>query len=406
MQKKEENVRVQELLKKYGYHSQSYNILRDDKSYFYSPSGIDGVIAYVVKANVAMAAADPVCDLSNIHSFVSEFRMFCKERKLLCCFQSVTERCKTILEEMGFGMIKMGEEPIFDLEQFSLSGSKFRSLRKNINQAKKRGLTVVEYCPLLKRQKGWEKDMEELSAIWKEFKGSGEFSFLIGEPALDKPKERKYFLALLDNKVEAFVVCIPVYTRNGIYFDVMRRKEKTFNGMAQLLFTESFRILKDQGYAMATLGTAPLSYEHVGDPDQSRIIKLALKLAFNRLGHFYRFKPLYKFKKQFGPTFWEGRYLAFSSKVFNPVILYALLKAYDPTRVTRKLLNQLNFAWKGINKIKEGSVDFIEHTSGSVIKGIKGTSHKAVATTKKTLYKIPSSIKSKKYQNKREDKNI
>lgn len=383
-----EAVRVQELLQKYGYHSQSYNILRSDKSYFYSSSGIDGVIAYVVKANVAMAAGDPVCDHSDIQEFVTEFRMFCKERKLLCCFQSITERCKTILEDMGFGMIKIGEEPIFDLDKFSLSGSKFRGLRKNINQAKKQGLEIVEYHPLLKRRPEWEKDMEELSTIWKKFKGSGEFSFLIGEPALNDPKERKYFLALLDNKVEAFVVCTPVYTRNGIYFDMMRRQEKTLNGMPQLLFTESFRILKEQGYTMATLGTAPLSYEHTTDLDQSRIIKAALKLAFNRLGHFYRFKPLYKFKKQFGPASWEGRYLSFSPSHFNPVILYALLKVYDPTSVTRKLLYQLNSAWESISKIKDGTINLIGSTSGSVIKGIKGTSHKAVETTKKQVTKL------------------
>ena len=376
MIKENETDSVLKLLKKYGYHSQSYNILRSDKSYFYSSSGIEGVIAYVVKANVAMAAGDPVCDPSNINSFVTEFRMFCKERKLLCCFQSITERCKDILENMGFGMIKIGEEPIFDLEQFYLSGSKFRGLRKNINQAKKQGLSVVEYHPLLKREPEWEKDMEELSAIWQKFKGSGEFSFLIGEPALDNPKDRKYFLALLDNKIEAFVVCTPVYTRNGIYFDVMRRKEKTPNGMPQLLFTESFRILKEQGYTMATLGTAPLSYEHVDVSDQSRIIQLALKLAFNRLGHFYRFKPLYKFKKQFGPTSWEGRYLAFSPSHFNPVILYALLKVYDPTSVTRKLLYQLNSAWKSINKIKDGTVDFIGSTSENLLKHIKVTNQK------------------------------
>jgi hypothetical protein len=183
----------------------------------------------------------------------------------------------------------------------------------------------------------------------------------------------------------------------------MRRKERTLNGMPQLLFTESFRILKEQGYTMATLGTAPLSYEHTTDPGQSLIIKTALKLAFNRLGYFHRFKPLYKFKRQFGPTSWEGRYLAFSPKLFNPVILYALLKVYDPTSVTRKLLNQINLAWKGINKIKEGSVDFIGSTSGNVIKGIKGTSHKAVTTTKKALQIIPGSIKSKKYQTKKEE---
>ncbi|MDO9576328.1 MAG: DUF2156 domain-containing protein [Candidatus Cloacimonadales bacterium] len=384
----DETVHVLELLKKYGYHSQSYNILRSDKSYFFSSSDIDGVIAYVVKANVAMAAADPVCDPSNIHSFVTEFKVFCKERKLLCCFQSITERCKDILEEMDFGLIKIGEEPIFDLENFSLEGSKFRGLRKNINQAKKQGLEIVEYHPLLKRRPEWEKDMEELSAIWKKFKGSGEFSFLIGEPALNDPKERKYFLALIGNKVEAFVVCTPVYTRNGIYFDVMRRQEKTLNGMPQLLFTESFRILKEQGYTMATLGTAPLSYEHTTDLDQSRIIKAALKLAFNRLGYFYKFKPLYKFKKQFGPTSWEGRYLAFSPSRFNPVILYALLKVYDPSSVTKILLYQLISAWESINKIKDGTVDFIGSTSGNVIKGIKGTRHKAVETTKKQVTKL------------------
>ena len=388
MSKENESAQVLVLLKKYGYHSQSYNILRSDKSYFYSYSDIDGVIAYVVKANVAMAAGDPVCDPSDIFSFVTEFRMFCKERKLLCCFQSITERCKTILEEMGFGMIKIGEEPIFDLENISLVGSKFRGLRKNINQAKKQGLSVGEYHPLLERRPEWESDMEELSTIWKKFKGSGEFSFLIGEPALDNPRERKYFLSLLDNKVDAFVVCTPVYTRNGIYFDVMRRQEKTLNGMPQLLFTESFRILKEQGYTMATLGTAPLSYEHTTDSEQSRIIKAALKLAFNRLGYFYRFKPLYKFKKQFGPSAWEGRYLAFSPKLFNPVILYALLKAYDPTSVTRKLFYQLNSIWKSINIIKDGTVEYIGSTSGSVIKGIKGTSNKVVTKTKKRVTKL------------------
>ncbi|MCK4357846.1 MAG: DUF2156 domain-containing protein [Candidatus Cloacimonetes bacterium] len=403
MSKENEAVRVQELLKKYGYHSQSYNILRSDKSYFYSSSGINGVIAYVVKANVAMVAGDPVCDLSDIREFVTEFKQFCKDQKWRCCFQSVTERCKDILEDMGFGMIKLGEEPIFDLNKLSWEGSKFRGLRKNINQAKKRGLTVVEYCPLTERQAEWEKNMIELSAIWRKFKGSGEFSFLIGEPALNNPKERKYFLALLDNKVEAFVVCTPVYARNGIYFDVMRRKEKTISGTSQLLFTESFRILKEQGYAMATLGTAPLSYEHTTDSGKSRIIQTALKLAFNRLGYFHRFKPLYNFKRQFGPTSWEGRYLAYSSARFNPVILYALLKVYDPTSVTEKLINQIDLAWKSINKLKDESVDFIGSTSGSVIKGIKGTGHKAVATTKKTLHKIPSSIRSKKYQTKKEE---
>jgi len=43
-------------LKRFGYQSQSFHILGDDMSYFFSPSGIPGVIAYVVHANVALGA--------------------------------------------------------------------------------------------------------------------------------------------------------------------------------------------------------------------------------------------------------------------------------------------------------------------------------------------------------------
>ncbi len=347
---------ILKMLKKYAYHSQSYNILKKDKLYFYSPSGIDGVIAYVVYANVAIVAGDPICDISDFHEFISEYKNFCKKQKWQCCFQSITKRCKNIIEKMDFSLIKIGEEPIFDLNKFSLEGSKFRGLRKNINSAKKHGLTVIEYNPLLKRCPKWEKEMEELSIAWKKIKGSKEFSFLIGTPSIANPGERKYFLVLLNNKVESFVTCTPIYSRNGIYFDAMRRKKKTINGTNQLLFTESFRILKKQGYVLATLGTAPLSYKHVNDPNQSRMIKLALKLTFEHLKYFHRYKPLYQFKKQFGPSSWEANYLAFSPRFFNPVILYALLKAYDPTNVTKKLLRELNFRWEKIKKLNKNKI--------------------------------------------------
>ncbi|MCK4305746.1 MAG: DUF2156 domain-containing protein, partial [Candidatus Eisenbacteria sp.] len=196
------------------------------------------------------------------------------------------------------------------------------------------------------------------------FKGSGEFAFLIGEPSLADPGERKYFLALNDDQVEAFVVCTPIYSRNGIYFDLMRRREKTLRGTNQLLITETFRLLKEQGYAMATLGTAPLANEHVDDPSQSRIIELALQLAFDRLGHFHRFKPVYQFKMQFGPTSWEGRYLAFWPQRFNPIVLYGLLKAYDPSGVSGKLLRQIQHAWRGMRTLDRVPGNLIDRLRG------------------------------------------
>lgn len=347
-----EKLGVAEDLRRHGYQSQSYNILLNDKSYFFSARGISGVIAYVVRAHVALGAGDPVCDPSDLREFVREFREFCKGRNWRCCFQAVTDRCESVLTDLGFGTLKISEEPIFDLGQLSWAGGDYRDLRRDIRRAKRQGMYVSEYRPLEGRRAEWETQMEELSRIWREFKGSGEFAFLIGEPGFDDPGDRKYFLALKEDELQAFMVCTPIYSRNGIYFDLMRRKERPLGGTAQLLISEAFRILKDQGYGMASLGAVPLSTEEVDDPDMSLIIEMAMEFAFNHLGYFHHYKPLYQFKDQFGPTSWEGRYLAYWPPRFNPIILYAVLKAYDPEAVSGSLRRQLQTTWNGIKWLK------------------------------------------------------
>ena len=350
MKNADDRGRVLGELRRFGYQSQSYHILGDDKSFFFSPSGVSGVIAYVVHAKVALGAGDPVCAPSDLPAFINEFSSFCRSRGWRCCFQAVTERCHDILVDLGFGAIKIGEEPIYDLRTISWDGGRFRGLRRDIRVGKKHGLVVVDYRPLSERRSDWETQMEELSATWEKFKGSGEFAFLLGEPSLSDPGERKYFLALLDDEVEAFVVCTPIYARNGIYFDLMRRKERPLSGTSQFLISESFRLLREQGYEMATLGTAPLSNQHVDDPTRSLIIGRALDLAYGRLGSFHRYKPIHEFKNQFGPTSWESRYLAYRPPGFNPIMLYALLKAYDPSGITGKLSRQIHHAWEGFRK--------------------------------------------------------
>jgi len=365
-----EKQRVLEAIQRFGYQSQSYHILDDDKSYFFSPSGLSGVIAYVVHAKVALGAGDPVCELSDLSAFIGEFDSYCRSRGWRCCFQAVTERCHDILVDIGFGSIKIGEEPFYDLEKISWAGGRFRGLRKDIRRGGKHGLSVVEYCPHSGRKGDWEKQMEDLSAAWEKLKGSGEFAFLIGGPSLSDPGDRKYFLALLDNRIEAFVVCTPIYARSGIYFDLMRRKERPVGGTSQLLISESFRLLREQGYEIATLGTAPLSNRHVDDPDQSFIIGRALDLAYGRLGSFHRYKPIYEFKEQFGPTSWENRYLAYRAP-FNPIILYALLKAYDPSGITGKLLRQILHAWKSILKRLKAPVSASRENVTAVFHGVE-----------------------------------
>jgi Phosphatidylglycerol lysyltransferase, C-terminal len=371
MKNHKEKQLVIEAVQRFGYQSQSYHVLGDDKSYFFSQSGLPGVIAYVVHAKVALGAGDPVCELSDLPAFIREFESYCQSQGWRCCFQAVTERCRDILVNNGFGSIKIGEEPFYDLKETSWDGGRFRGLRKDIRRGVKNGLTVEEYYPLSSRRSDWETQMEELSAAWEKFKGSGEFAFLLGGPSLSNPRERKYFLALLDDKVEAFVVCTPIFARNGIYFDLMRRKERPVSGTSQLLISESFRLLREQGYEIATLGTAPLSNQHVVDPEQSLVIGRALDLAYGRLKSFHRYKPIYEFKNQFGPTSWEGRHMVYGAPGFNPIMLYALLKAYDPSGITGKLSRQIHHAWTGVFKRLKTPVSASRDNISTALHGVE-----------------------------------
>lgn len=352
--------RVLEALQKYGYQSQSYNVTVGQKQYFFSDAVPDGVIAYVVVAGVAIVAGDPLCAPRDIREFCADFLQFCQENGWRCAFQAVTLRTLEQLQHLRFGFLKIGDEPFFTLETFSLAGGRFRDLRRDLRRAQADGLTVVEYRPRDERKPELEAEMNALSEAWQKQKGSGEFEFLVGQPSLDDPGDRKYFLAMNDGHVEAFCVCTPVYARNGVYFDLLRRKERPVRGTVELLIIESFNLLKEQGYELATLGTAPLSGEHTNDPVQGWFIEAAMEFSFNRLGYFYSFKPIYRFKEQFGPDIWESRYLAYYPSRFNPIIIYALLKAYDPAAVRNLSRKQVVAVWDTIKWLAMTPVDTAE----------------------------------------------
>jgi len=245
--------------------------------------------------------------------------------------------------------MRIGEEAIFDLRVHTWAGGKLKYLRRDVRRAQKLGIRVVEYKPLVTPRPDWKQQMEELAREWLEFKGAGELSFLIGQLRLEQPGERKFFLALKEDRVEAFVVCLPIYARNGIYFDIMRRRRKPVSGTASLLIYETFDMLKAQGYGMTTLGATPLSHEHLQDPRQRGLLEAVMNIVTGQFGIYRRHQQLQGFKDQFGPTSWESRYLAFSPPRFNPLILYVLLKAYNPTGISGQLRRELSsLAWRGM----------------------------------------------------------
>jgi len=67
----------------------------------------------------------------------------------------------------------------------------------------------------------------------------------------------------------------------------------------------------------------------------------ALEFVYENLNNFYGFKSLHQYKKKYGPTSWESRYLVFYPKIFTPKIAYSVIKAQNPKGVSDFIMTQL-----------------------------------------------------------------
>ena len=157
--------KVRKLLKEYGYNSISYVSIEDDKKYYFGKN-VEGVIAYVVEAGVAVCAGDPVCSDENLPLLITEFINYCKQNDLDICFCHTLEKHIPLYTQFGFDNTKCGEEAMFDLETYNLAGGKAAKIRNAINHATALGVKVAEYKTLEHRDKRIEQQMHDISKQW------------------------------------------------------------------------------------------------------------------------------------------------------------------------------------------------------------------------------------------------
>jgi len=328
---------VRKLLHQYADNPISYVAVETDKKYYFGKN-VDGVIAYVITAGVAVCAGDPVSSKENMALLITEFINYCKENELNICFCQTLEDNLPLYTQLGFGCIKYGEEAMFDFETYKLSGSKTAKLRQAINHVAAFEITVSEYKPMEKRDKNIENQIHHISKEWLDNKKCSELSFMLGIISLDNPMDRRYFAAYdSDNNMLGFIVFIPFVNGKGYYADVTRRKQEAPIGVMEKITIEAFAQMKREGAKWGSLGLAPLANVASDGKKTSK----ALEFVYENLNNFYGFKSLHQYKKKYGPTSWESRYLVFYPKIFTPKIAYSVIKAQNPKGVSDFIMTQL-----------------------------------------------------------------
>jgi len=333
--------KVRKLLDKYGENSLSYSAIEDDKKYYFGYN-VEGVIVYTIAAGVAVCAGDPICSEVDMPLLITEFITHCKQNDFEICFCHTLEKHILLYTFLGFGNTKCGEEPMFDLETYNLAGGKAAKIRNAINHASALGITISEYKPLEKRDKLIEQQINDVSDEWLKNKNSSELSFMLGTISLGNSMDRRYFAAY-DNekKMLGFIVFSPFVGGNGYLADITRRRTNAPIGVMEKITIEAFDKMKLEGVKWGTLGLAPL----VNSSAEGSVSGKLFKFVYEKLNSFYGFKGLYHYKKKYGPTVWENRYLVYYPKLFTPKIAYSIIKAQNPKGVGKFLFEQLKAFW-------------------------------------------------------------
>lgn len=346
--------KVRNYLNLYGFNPISYVAVEKDKKYFFS-SIADGVIAYVIAGGVAVCAGDPICSDENVPILVGQFMTHCRENDLDICFLQTTDKLLPFFKSMGFGITKYGEEAMFDLKTYNISGGKAAKVRQAVNNANRHEINVIEYKPQHNRDRKLESEIMDVSKEWLAIKKNSELSFMLGSVGLDNPMDRRYFTAIDKNgKVQGFVVFIPFKGKDGYYADVTRRRDDAPIGVMEKIITSAFDTMKSEGISWGSLGLAPLAnLKEKGN--KKTIADAALDFVYEHMNSFYGFKTLHQYKKKYNPTYWEPRYMVYYPKMFTPKIAYSIIKAQNPKGVTDFLFTQMKQIFSGKDPDKEKS---------------------------------------------------
>jgi phosphatidylglycerol lysyltransferase len=309
---------IERIFQTHSRHSLSAFAIQNDKHHLLLANG-RALAAYAVRGSVALAAGDPLAPQTDFENCVREYLDYCKRNDWTPCIYEASEELLPVYHSLGLRSLKMAEEAILDLKDFSLSGNKRANLRAMVNKTAKSGMVVRYYNRGVQPDPFVDQQLEEISEEWLNEKRIGELGFSLGRFSLERLDRIPVFFAVAGERIEAFCSWLPYHSDQAVVLDLMRKRKDVIAGTMDFLIYHSIANLKQMGYTEASLANAPLA--NVAGP--RRPLERGVALLFEKMNSFYGYKNLFQFKKKFAPR-WEGRYLVYPKGADLPRVAYAL----------------------------------------------------------------------------------
>lgn len=321
------------LLKRFGKGSNSFLTQYAGYHQFQTEHGY---IAYVDTPQAWVAATEPFCEPEHSSSLLNAFREEARKNGKEIFVLPVSEPFAQEAKRQGYSSVMIGTEPVFELKRFFPDFKDFHSA-KHLGMAGAKVLSK-SLSELTERQRA---ECDDIFHEWLSSRWMAPLSFLNQVSPWECGEHKRYFILFFEGRFLGFLAAVPIWATQGWYFvDLLKRKDAP-PGSTEIILLEAMRILKEQGAQWISLGLSPLSgMEQISWREHPLLYKL-LNLVFHQGNAFYRFRPLFEFKKKLKPTDYPLRYLIASPKALRPRGILSLMQAFVPGGLLKMVSSSL-----------------------------------------------------------------
>jgi phosphatidylglycerol lysyltransferase len=296
------------LLSQFGHSATDYFKIYQDKLYFFSDL-CEAFIAYRIARGFAIVLEEPVCAEENKIPVLKEFDQHCRKMGLKTAFYRVDENSMPWFDELKKNKLRIGQEAILEVRQFTLEGRDKKSLRNGLNSLEKKGFRVSLHHP--PHEASFLKQLQSVSNEWLEHYHKVEMLFAQG--IFDERElQRQDIICLVDadGQVKAFLNIIPDYAEDECTYDLIRKTADAPGAAMDAIIVRLIDYAREQGKSWLNLGLVPMA----GISQPGNMGEQLLQLAANRIRRFQHYKGLREFKEKYA-TIWENKYLVFDNEI-------------------------------------------------------------------------------------------
>jgi lysyl-tRNA synthetase, class II len=316
-QSSEDRRLVRKLVRSHGEDSLAFFTLRQDKSYFFSPTR-RSFLAYKVVGGCALMSGDPVGDKAELLDLLAEFQRVCHARGWRLALLSVRGELLPAARALGLRAIKIGDEAVVRPDAFSLEGRAIRKVRQSVTRLEREGyrFRVVAAGDVDTRLRA---ELERVTAAWRGSNAERGFSMAMD----DQFREPETFFAIAErgDTVGGFLHLVP--SGRGFSLGAMRRRRDTPNGLMEYLIVELLGWAQERHAAEISLNFCVFA-DLLAETPRNRLEGIAR--TFLRVGdRVFQLERLLVFSRKFAPE-WRPRYLCVERRSDLLLVAFAYLR--------------------------------------------------------------------------------